>query len=454
MQVPTKRRMPAVTSGPPYPPARQAWYACIALTLGCVLAYMDRGVLSLFVAPIQRDLHLNDTQISLLIGFAFGVFNAIFGLPVGRLVDTGVRKTIAAIGVLAWSLAMGGGGLATSFGQLFLTRVGVGAGEAAVTPAAASLFADFFPPERRGLPMGIFYGGMFLGAGGVLVLGGMVWRLVGDRMIGLPLIGPVHSWQAILMGLAALGVVVAPLTLLIREPPRRSGGAPQPAAASASLGDLLAWYRRNGRMMVGHNVGFCLQNVAVHAGTAWLPIVLMRTLGWSLPRAGLTYGLIMLVTGPAGTILSGLLADAFVRRGHSDGKIRVSVLAGLICSAAAAGVALAPDPAFLVASLVVYSLFATFFLPLAPGALQDIMPNNLRGQGVAIYVFWTNILVAGAAPTAVALLTDYVFHDPQSVRWSFGLVASSGALSGALVLARTLAPFRSLRERLQAGETV
>ncbi|MDB5436671.1 MAG: major facilitator superfamily 1, partial [Phenylobacterium sp.] len=88
-----------------YPPPRVAWLACTILFLGCALAFMDRGVISLFIIPIQRDLHLSDTQISLLVGFAFAAFNALFGLPVARWIDGGPRKTIAAVGIAVWSLA-------------------------------------------------------------------------------------------------------------------------------------------------------------------------------------------------------------------------------------------------------------------------------------------------------------------------------------------------------------
>src|SRR5258708_4989161 len=138
-----------------YPSAKVAWVACAILFLGCTLAFMDRGIISLFVIPIQRDLHLSDTQISLVLGFAFAVFNALFGLPVARWIDSGRRRTIAAIGIALWSVAASSCGLATNFWQLFLGRVALGVGEASVTPAGVSLLADFFPPRRRGLAMGL-----------------------------------------------------------------------------------------------------------------------------------------------------------------------------------------------------------------------------------------------------------------------------------------------------------
>src|ERR1700733_14564758 len=144
-----------------YPSPKVAWFACVILFFGSTLAFMDRGIISLFVVPMQRDLHLSDTQISLLLGFAFAAFNAVFGLPVARWIDGGPRKTIAALGIGVWSIAAACCGLAGNFWQLFLARVGLGAGEASVTPAGVSLLADFFPARRRGLAMGVFYAGLF-----------------------------------------------------------------------------------------------------------------------------------------------------------------------------------------------------------------------------------------------------------------------------------------------------
>src|SRR6267143_6319986 len=156
-----------------YPSPKVAWFACAILFLGCTLAFMDRAIISLFIIPIQRDLQISDTQISLLVGFAFGAFNALFGLPVARWIDGGRRRTIAAIGIAVWSLAASSCGLAANFWQLFVGRVALGAGEASVTPAGVSLLADFFPPSRRGLAMGLFYAGLFVGGACALIFGGM-----------------------------------------------------------------------------------------------------------------------------------------------------------------------------------------------------------------------------------------------------------------------------------------
>jgi len=118
---------------------------------------------SLFVIPIQRDLHLSDTQISLLVGFAFGAFNALFGLPVARWIDGGRRRTIAAIGIAVWSVAASCCGLAANFWQLFF--VGSASEPERLGDACRRLtIGGLLPPSRRGAAMGVFYAGILQAA--------------------------------------------------------------------------------------------------------------------------------------------------------------------------------------------------------------------------------------------------------------------------------------------------
>ncbi len=432
-----------------YPSAASAWWTCAVLTLGCVLAFVDRSILNLFIIPIQRDLHLSDTQISLLVGFAFGVFNAIFGLPVARWVDSGRRIVVATTGILVWSVAAMSCGLATHFSQLFAGRVAVGAGEAAVTPAGVSLLADLFPAARRGAAMGVFYAGAFIGTGGALILGGILWRAIGDRLLTLPVIGPVHSWQWILMLVGAAGMLVAPLTLVLREPSRKEGDKVV-GSAGIPVAEVARYYASHRKTLFGHTAGFCLQNFALHAGAAWAPTLLVRTEGWSIPQAGTTFGLFMLILGPIGATTSGAWADALAKRGRRDSKLVVAICAASVCALTSVVIAANWGSTAVVGALAVFSFFSVFTLPLAPGALQELMPNAMRGQATAIYVGVTNLVAGGFAATAVALLTDYVFHDQAKLYLSFGLVCTVVCGLAGCILFATLKPFRATVEWRQS----
>ena len=115
------------------------WYVVVVLTFAFTVAFIDRQILSLLVQPIRRDLGISDTQISLLAGFAFAVFYSVLGVPIARLADRRSRRAIISVGVFLWSLMTAACGLAKSFAGLFAARVGVGVGEATLSPAAYSM---------------------------------------------------------------------------------------------------------------------------------------------------------------------------------------------------------------------------------------------------------------------------------------------------------------------------
>jgi MFS family permease len=117
-----------------YPPLANAWYTVFILMLAYAVSFIDRQILTLMVDPIRADLSITDTQFSLLHGLAFALFYAFMGIPIGRMADRHVRKRIIVIGVIFWSLMTAACGLATKFWHLFLARVGVGVGEAALSP--------------------------------------------------------------------------------------------------------------------------------------------------------------------------------------------------------------------------------------------------------------------------------------------------------------------------------
>jgi MFS family permease len=219
----------------PWPKPARAWWTVIVLTFAYVVSFVDRTILSLLIEPIKADLALSDTQIALVQGIAFGLFYAAMGLPLGWLADRMSRRLLIGIGAGFWCLATAACGLAASFPQLFLARIGVGVGEAALSPAAMSMISDSFPKERRALPIGIYAGAAALGAGLALILGGSVIRLVsGASQVSLPLVGDVAAWQAAFILVGVFGLVLLPLMATVVEPLRRNDSAVQ-GRCSASI---------------------------------------------------------------------------------------------------------------------------------------------------------------------------------------------------------------------------
>ena len=193
-----------------------AWYATIVLTATYTFSFIDRQIVNLLVEPIKADLLLSDTQISFLQGLAFVVPYLILSIPVGRLVDTVSRVKVLIGGIILWSVACVFCGLSKTMTQLAIGRMGVGAGEASVTPAAWSLLADYFPEEKRGLPVSIFLMGPYLGAGLSLIIGAEVisWA----DQVTLPILGDIASWQFTFIAVGLPGVLLAMILATLAEP--------------------------------------------------------------------------------------------------------------------------------------------------------------------------------------------------------------------------------------------
>ena len=203
---------------------RYSWYFLSIMTLSFAVSFIDRQVMTLLIEPIKSDLLINDTQVSLLIGFAFSIFYISMAIPIARLVDRGNRVNIISLGVFFWSLMTAVCGLAKNYWQLFLARVGVGVGEATLTPAVYSLIPDYFPKEKLGTAVGFYMLGMSFGTGFALVLGGAILSYVsniGD--IVFPIVGTLRPWQVTFVIVGLPGIFLALLIKLsIREPVRRN----------------------------------------------------------------------------------------------------------------------------------------------------------------------------------------------------------------------------------------
>jgi MFS family permease len=205
-----------------YPPASVAWYVVALLTLANLFAFLDRQIVALLIEPIKNDLNLTDTQISLLLGFAFAIFYSVLGIFVGRLADQHNRRAILGAGMAIWCLATAACGLARNFVTLFVARVGIGVGQSVLSPCALSLISDHFPRESRGRAVSIYSTGIGLGVGLAYILGGQLVRFVSEaEAFALPLIGELAPWQTVFLIAGLPGLVVAGLIMTVTEPTRK-----------------------------------------------------------------------------------------------------------------------------------------------------------------------------------------------------------------------------------------
>ncbi|WBH17318.1 spinster family MFS transporter [Sphingomonas radiodurans] len=218
------------------------WYVLSILFVVYILNFVDRQVISILAEDIKRDLNLRDEDLGFLYGTAFGVFYALFGIPLGRLADNWHRVRLISVGLTLWSTMTVLSGLSRTGGQLALARVGVGIGEATASPSAYSLISDYFPKRLRATALSIYSAGLYVGAGTSLFIGGLIvqgWNGAYPNGGPFGLVG----WQAAFMAVGIPGLVVALLISTLREPVRgQSEGLaqpPHPAPFAAFFQELL-----------------------------------------------------------------------------------------------------------------------------------------------------------------------------------------------------------------------
>lgn len=429
-----------------YPSSLRAWSTVAILMLAYVLSFIDRQILNLLVGPIRRDLVISDTQMSLLMGLSFALFYTVCGIPLGRLADTKSRRGLIAIGVLFWSAMTAACGLARLYWQFLLCRIGVGVGEAALSPAAYSLIADSFPAERRATAISVYSMGVYLGSGLAFLLGGLVIKFAsaqGDVL--LPVLGEVRPWQLIFLILGAAGVLFTLLLLAVREPARRGVGA----GVAVPLAEVGRYLRANRRTVLYHNFGFAGLAFAGYGSAAWIPTFFIRTYGWDAGHVGVVYGSIVAVFGCLGIVFGGRLADWMAKRGRTDANMRVGLYAAMAALPCVASFPLM-DNALWAAALMAPTVFCLSMpFGVAPAAIQEIMPSAMRGQASAIYLFVITLIGLGIGPTAVALVTDYLFADDQALRYSLLIVSTLAVSSSLFLLAKGLQPYRESVLHLQ-----
>jgi MFS family permease len=431
----------------PYPKPARAWYVLGLLTVVYVFSFLDRTILGLLVGPIRRDLHINDTQVSLLMGFSFAVFYTFFGLPLGRMADSRSRRQLIAGGIATWSLFSAGCGLAKSFGQMLLLRMGVGVGEAVLSPSAYSLLTDYFPPQRRATAMSIYGMGIYIGAGVASVLGGFVTGWANGRAgWTLPLLGNVRSWQIVFFAVGLPGVLLALFMYTFAEPVRRGG---RTQAKSVPFREVFAYVKDNRKTFLCHNLGIAFLCFAAYGTMGWVPTFLIRHHHWSAAEAGKGFGIIFAIAGSLGIVSGGWFADRLSARGHSDAYLRVAMIA--VAAAVPAGIPylLISDSHLAIALLAPVVFLYAVPIGVAPAALMQVTPSQMRGQVSAVYLFTINLIGLGAGPTAVALVTDHVFHSDSMVGSSILVVGTAANLLSALLLWSGLKSYVRSQERLK-----
>lgn len=386
------------------------------LLAGCyTLAYLDRQIISLLIEPIQQDLAISDTEFGLLQGVSFSLFYVAASLPLAWLADRTRRSFVMSGCVAFWSAMTMACGLAASFWQMMLARIGVAVGESGLTPAALATLSDRF--DRRLLASATaFYmlapfvgGGLALGAGGALYS----WAQR-PATLAIPLFAGFSSWQIVFLVIGAFGLVPAAALLLIRDRPVRvAEKGPEP---SRGFGEVFAIFRRHWKIYMTFQLAIAIVMVLLSSYVTWLPAAIMRSKEIDEAQVGSMFGPIYFLSGTIGTLSAGFLVTKLA----GDDPVRTVMRYMLLMLALLwplASVGLLTDSLEVELAMVGAALFlVSSVTSLSSLSFQYITPRHLRAQAIAIMAMVAALFGTGLGPVVAGVMSDQLasFAHPLS----------------------------------------
>ena len=430
-----------------YPSSQQAWYGVVILTLAYILSFLDRQLLSLVVTDVKSDLDLTDSQVSIILGFAFALFYTTMGIPIGRLADKKSRRTIIGIGITFWCFMTAATGIVKTYAQLFIARIGVGVGEATLSPSALSIISDYFPKEKRGTAMGFFNMGVSVGSGIALILGGQIVAYFADfPPIILPLVGQIYEWQALFIFIGIPGLLVALLMSTIKEPSRKGKMTVVNESGSSSeeisIKDTIRFIYQRKEAYGWLFLSMACSVLIGYAFLSWLPTMYIRSYNIGIPTITLWLGIAFLIGGPFGATMSGWLGDKLYKKYNNSSHVMLFAYSMIILTVAAVLVPLMPSYQTATLMFIPQIVTAAGQTALAPVAMINITPNQLRGQVIAVYFFVISMTGYTLGPTSVALITDFIFKDESLIMYSMSIVSLVVGLIGIYAGFKSLNYFR------------
>jgi len=426
-----------MASRPAVSPAR-SWWAVFIFMIALMFNYLDRQLMTLLITPIKADFGLSDTEVSLLIGFAFVLFYVLAGIPVARFIDRGPRKWIVAGAISFWSLMTAACGLAHNFWQLLLARMLVGVGESCNAPGTYSMTSDMFPRERLAKPIAMVGIGQIAGQGVALLVGG--WLIIELTAIGpqsFPVLGTLKPWQMTFIIVGLPGVLWALLLLAtVPEPPRREAAGARTPGFGETLGFL--WSRKSafGPMFMANAIKAMLS----FGVTVWSPVFFERKFNMAPGEPGPTLGLLAIVLSPIGLMLGGWLAERMALKGIKDANMRMVYYVTIPLIPAAALFPMVEQQWLAFALVGAALMLGSMGSGPANAAIQAITPGRMRGTTTAIYIAIYNVIGYGLGPLIVGWFNDNVFGE-QGIDSSMVVLALIAGPLGLLCAWLSLKPY-------------
>ncbi|MGD8517483.1 MAG: MFS transporter, partial [Anaerolineae bacterium] len=377
-----------------------------------------RQVIAALAPILQAYWGLSDTQLGLL-ATAFEVSYALAPVPIALLADRWLRRRVVALSVALWSGAMALTGAAGSFAVLLLGRAGLGVGEAGYGPSALAWLSDLWPPSHRSRAVGIHDLALMVGSAAGYALGGV---------LGLAL-----GWRPVFFLAAVPGFLLAIVLWFMPEPPKGQSDYEALGLAGPSRADQGLSFRAAARellsipsLVVTYTVTVLI-NLATAGIIYWLPTFAVRLHGLGEDQAGLLIGAMTVVTGGAGVLAGGWVADRVLQRTPAGRLLVISGSYALGFPLALAAVAVTDTVPFAILATVAVFLFSFYFPCLAP-LIHQVTRPELRATAMALYLLVAHILGNALAPALIGWFSD----QAGNLRLGIG-VALGVALIGALI---------------------
>lgn len=422
------------------PSQRIGWTTVCILFIFYIFAMVDRQIMTMLVDPIRKDLGIDDVQASMLLGLSFAIFYTTIGLAMGWLVDRYSRRTIIAASVALWGLASAACGLSQNFTELFIARMLVGVGEAALGPAAFSMLADAFPKRRLALALSVYTTGALVGGAIAMLASGFVIHLSAEQgHISLPYFGDVSSWRLVFFVTGLPGPIVALLAFLVPEP-RRTGNLS--ATLKPAAHGLVGFVLERWRLFVYLCLGFGAMNMILSSVFAWSPTYMLRSLGVMPITVGILIAIKLLLAALPGQVFNGWYIDRLAARGESDIYLRYFMISVPLGVPFGIWALLSSDTTMFVLGMLPLYFVCMSFMGIASSALQLITPNEFRGRISALFIMTTTMIGLGGGPTLVAVISSAIDPRGRALGEAMAIVVAGAALVAIVSLAMGRPHFR------------
>lgn len=381
------------------PTKRYRYYVLSILVLVYTLNFLDRNVLAILAAPIKASLHLTDGQLGLMGGLAFALLYSTLGLPIAWLADRSSRRKIMTCALLLWSAFTMLCGFAQSFPQFFLSRIGVGVGEAGGVAPAYSMISDYFPKEQRARALSVYSLGIPIGTACGILFGGLIAKAI--------------DWRAAFLIVGAAGIVVAPIFLYTVRDPKRGGydatvSVPTVAKSGAPFMDVFGIVAKKSTFWL-LAFGAAASSVCGYGLVFWLPSFFMRSLHMSPTDTSWYFAAITLIGGCLGILGGGQLADRIGRANKSAYPLipAIAFVIALPCFflAVSSSSSVAAFPLFLIPT----ALNLMWLGPILT-TIQHLVPGHMRTTASAMFLLINNLLGIAIGTYYFGAMSD-ALHD-------------------------------------------